>query len=225
MMFFIWMRRDLPPKGSYHFLYSRKDPEAKLKDLLKGLIRLFLKRDKVCHIALAGGKTPIDLYRSLSKENLPWAKLKFYLTDERYVPLSSEYSNYRNIKEAFGERAKLVFFKTDMPPEECAMDYSLQLPERLHIVLLGVGQDGHTASLFPNVECKDVSPKVCLSEGPDGLLRLSLKENYLNTSCVVIFFLKGEEKRKALELMLKGEDIPASRIKGVIRTYLFTNLL
>ena len=103
--------------------------------------------------------------------------------------------------------------------------HSLQLPERLHIALLGVGKDGHTASLFPKVECEDVSPKVYLSKSPDGLLRLSLKGEYINRSCAVIFFLKGEEKRKALEAMLRGEDIPASRIRGSLKTYIFTDLL
>lgn len=208
-----------------YMVHSRKNPEISLKSLLKKLIKLFLKKEKLCHIALAGGKTPMDFYRSLSKESLPWTKIKFYLTDERYVPLSSEQSNYRNIRESLGEKAKIAFFKTEMLPEESAIDYSFQLPERLHITLLGVGEDGHTASIFPKVECRDVSPKVCISEGPDGLLRLSLKEEYLNRSCLVIYFLKGEKKKRALELMLKGENIPASKIKGTLRTYIFTDLL
>ncbi|MFN7065790.1 MAG: 6-phosphogluconolactonase [Aquificaceae bacterium] len=204
---------------------SGERPEEILKGLLKRLISLFLRGERWCHTVLAGGKTPLDLYRKLSKERLPWDRVRFYLSDERYVPLSSDLSNYKRVKEAFGDRARLAFFKSEMPPEECAMDYSLQLPHRPHIALLGVGSDGHTASLFPSKECKDVSPKVCLSEGPDGLLRLSLKEDYLNSSCVVIFLIKGEEKRRALEGMLKGEGLPSSRIRGRLRTYLFTDLL
>ncbi|WP_340695579.1 6-phosphogluconolactonase [Hydrogenobacter thermophilus] len=205
-------------------LYSLEDPDLKLKTFLKRLINLFLKHQKVCHIALAGGRTPIELYRMLSKENLLWGKIKFYLTDERYVSLVSELSNYKAVRETLGDKAKLVFYKTDMDIEECALDYSLQLPERLHITLLGVGKDGHTASLFPKGECKKVSQKVCVSRSPDGLLRLSLTQEYLNGSCVIIFFVKGEEKKKILEAMLRREDIPAVKVRGVLRTYLFTDI-
>ncbi|MFN3471862.1 MAG: 6-phosphogluconolactonase [Aquificaceae bacterium] len=208
-----------------YLVHSSKKPEVYLVRFLKKLLGVFLKREKLCHMALAGGKTPMELYRKLSKENLPWHKVKFYLGDERYVPLASALSNYKVIRESLGDRARVVFFKTEMPPEECAIDYSFQLPERLHIALLGVGSDGHTASLFPSTECKEVSPKVCISQDPEGLLRLSLKEDYLKSSCVVIFFLKGEEKRRALEAMLKGENIPAGRVKGVLGTYIFTDLL
>ncbi|MCX8059688.1 MAG: 6-phosphogluconolactonase, partial [Aquificaceae bacterium] len=180
--------------GNY-LLYTAPEPEEGLGRFFKSLLRVFLKRERVCHVALAGGRTPVEFYRRLSGERLPWDKLRFYLSDERYVPLHSELSNYRMLRESLGNKAKIVFFKTEMPPEECAMDYSLQLPERLHIALLGVGADGHTASLFPGVECQEVTEKVCLSSSPDGLLRLSLTQSYLNLSCVVLFFLKGEEKR------------------------------
>ncbi|MCS7170914.1 MAG: 6-phosphogluconolactonase [Aquificaceae bacterium] len=210
-------------RASSYLIHSSQKPEVVLRKFLKRLVAFFLSRERVCHVALAGGRTPMELYRMLSSERLPWERLRFYLSDERHVAQTSELSNYKAIREALGERARLAFFKTEMPPEECAIDYSLQLPDRLHIAILGVGADGHTASLFPGVECQDVSPKVCLSRSPEGLLRLSLKEEYLNLTCVVVFFLKGEEKREAFESMLKGEELPACRIKGRLKTYIFTD--
>lgn len=206
-------------------IFSSSGVDVLLLRFLRRLFGAFLRGERVCHVALAGGRTPAELYRMLSSERLPWDRLRFYLSDERYVPLSSGQSNYRMIREALGNRARVAFFKTEMSPEECAMDYNLQLPERLHIALLGVGADGHTASLFPGAECTDVSPKVCISRSPDGLLRLSLKEEYLNSSCVVVLFLKGEEKRNALEAILRGEDMPAGRVRGRLKTCIFTDLL
>lgn len=205
-------------------VFSSEKVDALLLSLFTKLVGLFLRKNRVCHVALAGGETPKEFYRMLSLSRLPWERIRFYLSDERYVPISSELSNYRAIRESLGERAKIAFFKTEMQAEECAMDYSLQLPERLHIALLGVGEDGHTASLFPDSQCVDASPKVCISRSPDGLIRLSLKEEYLNLSCVVIFFLKGEKKRWALEALLRGQNIPAGRIRGTLKTYVFTDL-
>jgi 6-phosphogluconolactonase len=68
--------------------------------------------------------------------------------------------------------------------------------------------------------CLAITPKVCTSVAPDGTQRISLSYQYLNSSCVVIFALKGEEKRKVYEKLLKGEDIPASKVKGKRKTFI-----
>ena len=75
-------------KVASYFIHSSKEPEVYLIRFLKRLFKLFLNKERLCHVALAGGKTPLDLYRILSKEKLLWDRLRFYLSDERYVPLS-----------------------------------------------------------------------------------------------------------------------------------------
>jgi len=85
--------------------------EKKLLRLFVRLIKTFLKNKERVHIALAGGKTPMPFYRMLSLEGLPWERLYFYLTDERFVPLNSPQSNYKNIRENLGAKAK----RTDTP--------------------------------------------------------------------------------------------------------------
>lgn len=97
-----------------YLFYSDPQPERALRSFLKKLFMCFLRGSRVCHVALAGGRTPLELYRMLSSEKLPWDRLRFYLSDERYVPQGSEFSNYSSVKRALGERSRLAFFKTEM---------------------------------------------------------------------------------------------------------------
>ncbi len=194
--------------------------EKKLLSLFLKLSSVFLKRKDHLHVALAGGKTPMEFYKLLSKQNIPWERFSFFLTDERFVPLDSDKSNYRNIKESLGERATLYPVNTSLPIDSACLEYSKALPESLDIALLGVGEDGHTASLFPGVDCKRITDKVCISVAPDGTQRISLSYEYLNLSCVVIFAMKGPTKVEAYQKLIKGEDIPASRIKGKRKTFI-----
>jgi len=193
--------------------------EKRLLRLFLRLSNVFLRRKDRINIALAGGKTPMEFYRLLSKQNLPWEKFSFFLTDERFVPLDSDKSNYKNIKENLGEKAKLYPVDTSLPIDRACVEYSKLLPESLDIALLGVGEDGHTASLFPKAECKKVTEKVCISSAPDGTQRVSLSYEYLNLSCVVIFALKGPTKTEAYQKLLRGDDIPASKVKGRRKTF------
>jgi len=146
--------------------------EEKLLRLFVRLIKIFLKSKERVHIALAGGKTPMPFYRMLSLECLPWERLYFYLTDERFVPLNSPQSNYKNIRENLGAKAKIIYVNTGLPLRDACVDYSQKLPQSLDVCLLGVGEDGHTASLFPNSPCLAITPKVCTSVAPDGTQRV-----------------------------------------------------
>jgi hypothetical protein len=91
--------------------------ERKLLRLFLRLIKIFLKNKERVHIALAGGKTPMPFYRMLSLGCLPWERLYFYLTDERFVPLNSPQSNYKNIRENLGAKAKIIYVNTELPLE------------------------------------------------------------------------------------------------------------
>ncbi|WP_448587420.1 6-phosphogluconolactonase [Thermocrinis sp.] len=189
--------------------------ETKLFKLFLRLFDLFIKRKERIHVALAGGRTPMEFYRLLSQQAIPWERILFFLTDERLNP---NYSNYKSIRENLGERAHILAVDLNLPVDKACEEYSKLLPDSLDIALLGVGEDGHTASLFPKTECKNITQKVCLSTSPDGMQRISLTYDYLNLSCVVVFAMKGESKKEAYEKLIRGEDIPASRIKGRRKT-------
>ncbi len=192
-------------------LVKPKNPDEFLTKFILRLEGLFLRVKGSFHLALAGGKTPLEAYRMLAGK----LKTKPYLSDERFVPLEDERSNYKNIKETGLE---VHPFPTHLGLMECAKVYSDILPSALDVVLLGIGEDGHTASLFLHMDCKEITHKVCASQSPDGLKRLSLSYGYLNKSCMVIFFVKG--KQRMVQRLLQGEDLPANRVKGRKRTIL-----
>ncbi|MFZ5807465.1 MAG: 6-phosphogluconolactonase [Verrucomicrobiota bacterium] len=107
-------------------------------------------------VALAGGKTPEPFYKKLATAEWPWEATKCFITDERWVPIEKPESNYRMIYQAFYPRKiQLYRWKTELTkPEEAAADYERVLfseagrPPRFDLVILSIGEDGHTASLF-----------------------------------------------------------------------------
>lgn len=134
------------------------------------------------YIALSGGSTPVPIYKKLSTylNTLPGYKvdrIKFFIVDERNVPLSSDRSNSRMILEIFGDKNVYSFD----PTQNKAENYSQTIVDQLgtsmkfDLVVLGCGDDGHTASLFPNTALLlDPTSGFKLNELPTGELRFSL---------------------------------------------------
>lgn len=209
-------------KRGFYKILTDKNIDIKVAHFIRRLARVFINKKGSFNIALAGGKTPLKAYEVLSRLQIPWDKVNLFLTDERYV--SDDRSNCKQIKHLLLDRINC--FDLHLPPHESAILYSqkLQSIKCLDMVLLGIGTDGHTASLFPNRECKKITKEVCISVSPDGLIRLSLTEEFINLSEKVAFFVKGEEKRNVLRSLLRGEDIPASRIRSRRSILIFTDL-
>ncbi|MFZ5444886.1 MAG: 6-phosphogluconolactonase [Myxococcota bacterium] len=98
--------------------------------------------------ALTGGSAASALYPLLRDVELDWSRVHFFLSDERCVPLDHPDSNYRALRAAL-PRARLEPVRTELPPAEAAREYAARLPAQLDLVHLGLGPDGHVASLFP----------------------------------------------------------------------------
>lgn len=181
------------------------------------------------HIALSGGSTPIPLYRRLMYDpnyrDLPWSKTHLWIVDERRVPFADEKSNFKMINELIGDHSGI-------PPEQVhpmfAMapdadtEYERMLREelgwrekgqdRLDYVLLGMGSDGHTASLFPHSQAlrdelttPEYSRLVRINEGenvtpPD---RVTMTLRLINASRLIAVMVTGESKRSMLERVVK----------------------
>jgi 6-phosphogluconolactonase len=202
-------------------------------ELVRGLLELVIRtaRRSVGEkgsftMGLAGGSSPAVLYRAMAETFPYWEESYFLPTDERYVPPEDPRSNYRMIRENLGERARVYRIRTELPLEEACREFHKEL-ERvggLDLVLLGIGADGHTASLFPHAPCRPCGSNACVSRSPDGLERVSMSLEFLNRSGTVAFLVYGERKRGAVEKLLRGEDVPAARVKGRGEVYLFTDI-
>lgn len=186
-------------------------------------------------LALAGGSTPRRLYRVLVeayRERVPWARLHLFWGDERYVPPDDPRSNYRLVRESLLEDAPIPAgnvhpMPTHLPdPGDAARAYegtlrayfSTSLP-RLDLVLLGMGPDGHTASLFPHSPALDEQRRwvVPVHAPIDPPVRLTVTLPVLNNAACVFFLVAGAEKAEALRRTLAGTSDPDPTPASAIR--------
>ena len=165
-------------------------------------------------IALSGGSTPKPLYEALSSQPLDWSKIHVFWGDERYVSPDHPDSNQRMARLAWLDRipipaANIHPMPTDDPdPQLAAQKYDDHLRQWFGVnspdfpvfdlILLGMGDDGHTASLFPHTAALTVSDR-CITVGEkDGNPRLTFTVPLINQARCVIFIAAGESKRPAL---------------------------
>jgi 6-phosphogluconolactonase len=173
------------------------------------------------HVALAGGSTPRAAYEELGPLVGDWDGVHLWFGDERCVPPDDEEANVRMVRESLrAPRAIEHRILGELGPDEAAARYEEELGETvLDVALLGLGPDGHTASLFPDnpaLDARGVAVGVRGSPKPPPE-RVSLTLNKLNSARAIILLTSGAEKRPALERVLAGPDpaTPASLLDRV----------
>ncbi len=175
-------------------------------------------------VALAGGSTPRMAYEMLAREysgleDLDWGRVHVFFGDERTVPPDHEDSNYRMAREALLSRVPVGSvhrMRGEMEPREAAALYEKELEEFfggapvLDLVLLGMGEDGHTASLFPCTPALDVRDRWVVENPVEKLntTRLTLTVPAVNAASAVNFLVSGEGKADALKKILKEDAEP-----------------
>ena len=178
-----------------------------------------------CHLALAGGGTPQATYLLLRDMTVDWSRLHIWFGDERCLPVGHADRNDTMVKLALLDHVPLPAgqfhpIPAELGPEAAAHSYSEQLGtiERLDIVLLGFGEDGHTASLFPGnaaLELDAAAVPVFKAPKPPPH-RISLSLNTIRQAGERIVLAAGSAKRGSLARILAGEPLPAAMIGEAI---------
>lgn len=174
--------------------------------------------------ALSGGSTARPCYERLASESadsVDWLSVNVYWGDERCVPADHPDSNQRLGRQCLLERVGAANAVYPMSCEEGPDAYQLRLGEigKLDVVHLGMGPDGHTASLFPGSSALDADPGqlVALNSDPSGRNphpRMTLTFSGIARSRLVIFTVAGASKREALRAVMAGADLPAGRVQA-----------
>jgi 6-phosphogluconolactonase len=207
------------------------DPEslaARTSDALAQAINFAIKERGRCTLALSGGKTPAQTFRNLARSEVEWPNVDILQVDERVAPDGHPDRNLTLIERELmgnisGERPRLHPMRAAAHDLAAAADeYSSLLeqlagsPPEIDVMQLGLGPDGHTASLFPDDSALTVDYKWIVWTNPKhGFLRMTLTFPVLDRARFIAFLIEGADKAEALRSIISGGDtVPAARIKN-----------
>lgn len=207
-----------------HIYKDAEEVTTALADWITELIRKTLEVKEGFTIALSGGETPKKLYQKLASapfcEKIKWSRLHIFWGDERYVPFNDERNNakmaYDNLLSKVNIPSDQVHkIWTDITPEESAKQYAKILHQYFNdrqttfdLVLLGMGEDGHTLSLFPGNEIlHDENSWVNAIHSKEKGERITLMPSIVNRSASVAFLVTGENKARVLQEVLENSAL------------------
>lgn len=205
-------------------IYKTADETIKgLADFFVDTVNAAIENNGKCSVVLAGGNSPKKLYELLASASysgkIPWSKIFFFFGDERNVPFTDKDNNGLMAKQSLFDplnidEAKIFYINTSLSPDEAAADYAKKIqlyfgkePIRFDLVLLGLGDNAHTASLFPYTkvlyEMKALVSALYIEE--IKAYRITMTAPLINESAAVAFLVYGESKARAVFNILEGE--------------------
>ena len=186
-------------------------------DFVADLARRSVAAKGAFHFAVSGGRTPWPMLSELLHRDVPWAQTIIYQVDERVAIAGDPARNLSNLVETLaGVEARIEAMPVEGDLEAGARCYSELLPERLDLVHLGLGADGHTASLVPGDPVLSVSDRlVAITAEYDGHRRMTLTYPALARADQLLWLVSGSDKRSALaRLQSRDPSIPAGRVEA-----------
>jgi len=205
--------------------YKESEYVHKSAQIIKNLIQELTSNSKKINIAISGGKSPLPIYGKLKTFDLKWENISFFLVDERCVPNEDPQSNYKNIKEHFFDfipSNNYPIISSEKPYKELAINYEELITKSLKkvnklpkfdIIILGMGLDGHTASLFPDTKALIENKKLVVTNEIPQLKtkRITMTYPLILNAKNIILLIRGDKKLKVLQ-GTSNDILPISKI-------------
>lgn len=178
-----------------------------------------VERDGIFNFAVSGGRSPWEMFSRLTRLDVPWDRTVIWQVDERIASRGDPDRNLAHLREALGETAAAV---RPMPVDDADVDaaaahYGAALPSQFDLVHLGIGPDGHTASLVPGDAVLYVEDRLVAvtSSAYQGRRRMTLTYPALARARQLLWLVSGEDKREPLAKLLAADpSIPAGRVEA-----------
>jgi 6-phosphogluconolactonase len=194
-------------------------------DIIKNKLATLLETHDSINVALAGGSTPMPILNLLAKENLDWKKISFYQTDERIVSINDNSNNFRNLSEAFFDHIEsnaYPMFKGEQSAENARECYIKELNKMnqkeglpiFDLIILGMGEDGHIASLFPGSSLLTEKKTAVLLDPikRNGVFRMTLSFPVLINASNTILLMSGSKKVNLFESKKEMDNLPINHL-------------
>ncbi len=206
-----------------HIFENKKKLFSFSKDIFQTIYQKEIKKKKYFYMALSGGKTPITFFKHLIHLKIDWNKIFFFFVDERCVPFKDKKNNGNLAKKYLFDLLKIkkshIFYIPTETPQLSAKNYEKTIKKHLKnsifdLIILGIGQDGHTASLFPKMKALKEKKKevIAVKKTKEPFQRISFTFPLINKAKNILLLAHGEEKKEAIKKFILEKKSPISQV-------------